>query len=241
MKPLQILRNLWITALHDLELWKALEERLILKLFGNLKNQRVCDIACGIGRLSIKMAKSGCEVFGIDLEKKRVRIAKDLSNGRACEFLVADAEHLPYRPNIFDKVVCACSLEHISNDEAALSEMRRVLRHGGTLVLTVDSFSYPGIGEQLIEANRKENFVVNYYTSDMLVDKLQRASFKVELTQYYARSSLSAATFKVKFALRHLPLVPLLLFLLYPLCQLSDRLSPDQYGYFLAARAYKIS
>jgi ubiquinone/menaquinone biosynthesis C-methylase UbiE len=241
MKPPQDLYNLWVTSLHDLELWKAQEERLILKLFGNLKNQRVCDIACGIGRLSIKMARSGCEVFGIDLEKKRVRIAKNLSNGRACEFIVADAEHLPYRSNIFDKVVSACALEHISSDEVALSEMRRVLKYGGTLVLTVDSFSYPGTSRKLIEANRKENFVVNYYTSDMLVDKLQRASFKVKSTQYYARSPLSVAIFKVKFALRYLPFVPLLLFPLYPLCQLSDKLSPDHSGYFLAAHAYNVS
>jgi ubiquinone/menaquinone biosynthesis C-methylase UbiE len=103
MKLPQSLYNLWVNAFHDLELWKVIEERLVLKLLGASKNQKVCDIACGVGRLSIKIAKSGCEVFEMDLEKSYTRITNALLMERACDFIVADAGHLPYRSTIFDK------------------------------------------------------------------------------------------------------------------------------------------
>jgi ubiquinone/menaquinone biosynthesis C-methylase UbiE len=57
------------------------------------------------------------------------------SLGRAVDLREGDAERLPFGDALFDTVVCALSLCTIPNPRAAVSEMRRVLRPGGRLLL----------------------------------------------------------------------------------------------------------
>jgi len=60
-----------------------------------------------------------------------------------CEFEVRSEEDLPYQDGYFDKVVCSSSLEHFENGIKALTEMHRVLKRRGGVVLTADSFFVP--------------------------------------------------------------------------------------------------
>ena len=60
--------------------------------------------------------------------------AKRRLNGRA-QLAVGDAEHLPYADSMFDVIICNASFHHYTNPEAAVSEMRRVLRPGGSIIL----------------------------------------------------------------------------------------------------------
>jgi len=51
-------------------------------------------------------------------------------------FVVADATHLPFKPGSFPQVICSEVLEHLPDDRAALRQIARVMKPGGSLILT---------------------------------------------------------------------------------------------------------
>jgi demethylmenaquinone methyltransferase/2-methoxy-6-polyprenyl-1,4-benzoquinol methylase len=101
---------------------------------------QVLDCGIGTGAFSTALSKASPEPFalcGIDLspmmlDKARSRLTRQEVNA---ELRVADAKHIPYPDNHFDLVVSAHMLEHLAEPEAALSEMNRVLKPGGKMLI----------------------------------------------------------------------------------------------------------
>ena len=141
---------------------RLIEWRFVFKLLDPQKGDKICDIACGGGALSLKIAEKGCEVHGIDISEFMIKKAKKFAmiENIRCEFVVGDAEHLPYKSGYFDKIVCNCSLEHFQNDIKALKEMNRILKQNGYIVLTFDSLSYPKTKEYVSEKNTKKRILL---------------------------------------------------------------------------------
>jgi ubiquinone/menaquinone biosynthesis C-methylase UbiE len=223
---------------------KLIEAREIFSMLHVKSRDRILDVACGYGQTSIDMRKMGGCVCGYDIDNKSIAIAKILAGGRDdIDFEVGNAEALPFEPDSFDKVVCVCALEHFQDDEKALEQMYRVLRPGGALVLSVDSFTYKGIRKEFQERHRLRWFVVNYYSRAQLAEKLQKAGFIVEQSKYLISSPLSACIFKLHNTSES-RLCSLLLKLTLPLCYVlatgSDRwFSRTDEGYLLAVKAKK--
>jgi ubiquinone/menaquinone biosynthesis C-methylase UbiE len=96
----------------------------------------------------------------------------------------ANSEKLPLQPIIFDAVICACALEHFENDSAALREFFRVLKPGGSLILTADSLTYP-MPQRIKDRHRVKNFVVNYYLLPDLVAKIEGSGFAMLEAKYF--------------------------------------------------------
>lgn len=96
----------------------------------------VLEVAVGTGR-NLPYYAPDIRLTGIDLSPAMLDIAKrrasDLS--RRVDLRIGDAEHLDFADESFDTVVCTYSLCTIPNDVQAVSEMRRVLRAGGKLLL----------------------------------------------------------------------------------------------------------
>ncbi|WP_222598351.1 class I SAM-dependent methyltransferase [Lentzea tibetensis] len=107
---------------------------------------RVLDCACGIGTQAIGLALRGHEVVGTDLSPVAAARASQEASQRGVRVLTAaaDMRALPFRDGEFDVVLAADNaLPHLLTPEdvlAALREMRRVLRPGGRLVLTVRDY-----------------------------------------------------------------------------------------------------
>lgn len=103
----------------------------------------VLDCACGIGTQAIALAMRGHRVTGTDLSAAAVgRAAREAAaRGVQLPAAVADMRRLPFGDALFDVVVCADNaLPHLLTAEdvhAALTGMRRVLRGGGVLLLSV--------------------------------------------------------------------------------------------------------
>lgn len=99
------------------------------------------DIACGTGNMSFKLAKRFEKVYGLDISKGMLKRAKKLKIKRAKNmqiyFIYGDGEHLPFKDESFDAVTCMLAIEHFSNTEMAVSEMKRVLKGGGILVINL--------------------------------------------------------------------------------------------------------
>lgn len=69
------------------------------------------------------------------------RLGVDISEGKGVD-VVADAHALPMEDNTFDTILCTEVLEHLHTPAKAISEMKRVLKPGGTLILTT-RFVFP--------------------------------------------------------------------------------------------------
>jgi len=101
---------------------------------------KVLDIAGGTGDLSKEFAKqagpSG-EVWLTDINESMLRVGRDrlLNKGIITPTLLCDAEHIPFPDNYFDRVTVAFGLRNMTHKDAALAEMRRVLKPGGKLLV----------------------------------------------------------------------------------------------------------
>lgn len=96
----------------------------------------VLDVGCGTGPVIELLAKKYPEkhFVGLDITPAMIKVAqsKGLSNA---DFLVGDAENLPFGDESFDAVLCSNSFHHYPNPGAFLHEAHRVLRDGGKLIL----------------------------------------------------------------------------------------------------------
>ncbi|MFE7172394.1 class I SAM-dependent methyltransferase [Streptomyces sp. NPDC057616] len=107
---------------------------------------RVLDCACGIGTQAIGLARAGHRVVGSDLSTVAATraAAEAAARGADLSTAAADMRQLPFGRGVFDAVVCADnSIAHLLTTEdleAALREMRRVLRDGGLLLLTLRDY-----------------------------------------------------------------------------------------------------
>lgn len=219
---------------------RRVEWRKIMDWLCPEKGEKILDVACGCGDLSLRIARRGCKVYGIDMSEDAVKFARSLSRRvkTACEFDIGDAEHLPYPDGYFDKVVCSSALEHFNDDTKALKEMRRVLKLNGKIVLTVDSFTYP-IRKELKDRHRKMCFVVNYYTHTKLEESFNMTGLKMCRSQYLLNSWLTS--FFMKLAIKSMQyMIPWLFisFISYPALLISDKIfGLADGGYTLIAEA----
>lgn len=110
---------------------------------GPAPGERVLDVACGTGIVSVAAAQAvgpSGQVLGIDLSQRMVdaaqRHARDLDLPHAT-FARMDAESLALPDAGFDLALCALGLMYLPDPAAALREMCRVLRPGGRVALAV--------------------------------------------------------------------------------------------------------
>jgi ubiquinone/menaquinone biosynthesis C-methylase UbiE len=103
---------------------------------------RVLEVAIGTGR-SLEHYPPGVEVTGVDLSPEMLAFARRRAAGLTLpvRLVEGDAQCLEFADAEFDTVMCALSLCTIPDQRAALAEMWRVLKPGGTLLL-VDHIEY---------------------------------------------------------------------------------------------------
>lgn len=99
--------------------------------------QRVLDVACGTGNLSILAARAGCITSGIDIASNLIlqARARAAAEGLQIDFREADAEELPFPAASVDTVVSMYGLMFAPRPEPAAAEALRVCRPGGTIAL----------------------------------------------------------------------------------------------------------
>jgi SAM-dependent methyltransferase len=106
------------------------------------EGESVLDVACGTGlvtRAAAARAGSSGRVVGVDLNPAMIGVARSLPvpTGAPIEWLERDALDLRFEDLSFDVVLCQQGLQFLPDKAAALKEMRRVLKHGGRLALSV--------------------------------------------------------------------------------------------------------
>jgi demethylmenaquinone methyltransferase/2-methoxy-6-polyprenyl-1,4-benzoquinol methylase len=101
--------------------------------------ERVLDVAAGTGTSSKALARAGAQVVALDFSPGMV--AEGRRRHPDIDFIVGDAEALPFPAASFDAVTISFGLRNVSNPQVALGEMYRVLKPGGRIVIC--EFSHP--------------------------------------------------------------------------------------------------
>ncbi|QSB06112.1 class I SAM-dependent methyltransferase [Natronoglycomyces albus] len=113
------------------------ERPAMVNLAADVNGRRILDAGCGSGPLAAALRDRGAIVTGFDSSVEMVKLARQRL-GEDVELHVADlAQPLPFGDGVFDDVVSSLVLHYLPDWSAALAELRRVLRPGGRLILSV--------------------------------------------------------------------------------------------------------
>jgi ubiquinone/menaquinone biosynthesis C-methylase UbiE len=107
---------------------------------GEIKGLRICDLACGQGRVARYLANRGAHVVGIDLSTKLLSIARHYegTEPHGITYLQADARSLDGEDlGLFDGVVCFMALMDIADLAPTLQSVVRILQPGGWFVFSI--------------------------------------------------------------------------------------------------------
>ncbi len=97
--------------------------------------QHVLDVATGPGYVAAAALERGAEPLGLDIAEGMIAIARRENPG--IEFLLADAEEMPFGAGQFDRVLANFVLNHLPQPELAAAEFARVLRPGGRIAFSI--------------------------------------------------------------------------------------------------------
>jgi SAM-dependent methyltransferase len=148
----------------------------------------VLDLGCGFGRHAYESLRRGARVVACDMahdELGEVRstvaamvAANETPTVTMAATVQGDATRLPFADGIFDRIIASEVLEHIPDDVAALDELARVLRPGGTLAATVPAWLPEKVCWALSDAYHApiaEGGHVRIYTEAVLRDRMRAA------------------------------------------------------------------
>lgn len=105
------------------------------RLLQTYKYDRILDVGCGDGYQISYVADIPLQIVGIDISKPKLKKAK--RSVQKADLICASALKLPFRPGIYNKVLCLELLEHLRSPLEATSEIDRVLKKKGILIISV--------------------------------------------------------------------------------------------------------
>jgi SAM-dependent methyltransferase len=127
--------DLWADAPADPEPWQW-DRRRALLLAEARPGERVLDLGCGAGRFVAALRSAGAEPIGVELAEAALERARRNAPGADLRRIAPDGS-LPLEHGTVDLVWCSEVLEHVPDTAHTLLEVRRVLRAGGRVLVTV--------------------------------------------------------------------------------------------------------
>jgi ubiquinone/menaquinone biosynthesis C-methylase UbiE len=113
----------------------------VTKIFKKVSVKNILDLGCGSGRHLVYLTKRGFKVYGFDISKHGIKIAKEwLKKEKLKAHLKIGDMHkkLPYKDNFFDAIISISALHHgkIGNIRKLIKEMKRILKPQGLIFVT---------------------------------------------------------------------------------------------------------
>jgi ubiquinone/menaquinone biosynthesis C-methylase UbiE len=174
----------------------ALEEPHVDAALGDVRGLTVADVGCGTGRHSLRLARAGAKVTGVDFSSGMLSRAQ----AKAGDLPVAWVQHdvttrLPFDDGHFDRVVCGLVLEHIPDLARFFGELRRLCRPDGLIVVSAmhpammlrgvqARFTDPGTGLETRPAS------MPYQLSDYVMGALRGGARLVGLSEHAVDAEL---------------------------------------------------
>lgn len=162
-------------------------------------SERIIDLGCGTGYYLYLLGNLplNLKLTGFDYDKKALDEARIMLSDKKINFIVGDLHRMLFKTSSFDKAVCSEVLEHLTDDNLALREIYRILKPGGTLVLSVPSQNYPffwdpvnWVLEHFFNTHIRAGFFsglwsghIRLYSLKELKRKVEKAGFKIEIAE----------------------------------------------------------
>jgi SAM-dependent methyltransferase len=165
---------------EDVHWWFVGRRRILLSILdrylgANATNGRqILDVGCGTGTMLTHLARFG-DARGVDMDLEAVGYCHDRGLRQVTQ---SDADKLPFEKDTFDLVTALDVVEHIDDDLGALREMRRVIKPGGLLLLTVPAYRFLWGRQDDINLHKRR------YVARELRSRLQAAGFEVQRLTY---------------------------------------------------------
>ena len=133
--------------------WRWLRRRLVRP------TQRTLDAGCGAGEFTLYSARLGNPSVGVSFDERLNHLARErarLLHLTDVEFITTDLrdlDHTSAQWDLFDQIICLETIEHIRDDRKLLSDLVRLLKPNGRLLLTTPFKNYrPLLGDRLSSA-----------------------------------------------------------------------------------------
>lgn len=146
---------------------------------------RILDMGAGAGRHAFEAYRRGGDVVAFDMDADELakvrewfgamKEAGEVPEGAEADVKEGDALALPFADGEFDRIIAAEVLEHIHEDVAAIRELIRVLRPGGTLAISVPRWLPEVVNWTLSpDYHHAEGGHIRIYTDHELIDKVTK-------------------------------------------------------------------
>ena len=174
--------------------WHQAKLELLDWLFDVETGDRVLDIGCGSGVFANHLASYGARVTAIDGNPEAIAYATATFASDAVDFQLGQMDAVDLEPGSFDRATCLEVIEHVypAQVTALLASLRRLLRPGGTLLLTTPN--YRGLWP-LVEwaadrfaptAQMDRSQHINRYSRARLCQTLRDAGFEIKALRTYS-------------------------------------------------------
>ena len=175
---------------HGFENWRVSYTRRIFAELGVAREDRLLDVGVGgTGFTVISASLNGTFSVGTDISEVACLKAREYASQAGASFhghfLVSSATHLPFRDEVFSKVISNAVLEHIEDDDLALDELGRILRHDGRVLICVPN-SYMFMAWPLALLNlwndRRVGHLRHYASTDLVSRGVRRGLEVLDVT-----------------------------------------------------------
>ena len=163
---------------EDRHWWYRGRRRVLDRVIDDLRlpaRAQILDAGCGSGRNMIELARHGT-VTGVELSDTSVCLARKREAGEVIEGSVLE---MPFEADRFDLAASLDVIEHLEDDLAALRELRRVVKPGGALLVTVPAYQWLWSGHDEI------NHHFRRYTRRSLQRVGEEAGWRQVRTTYF--------------------------------------------------------
>ena len=192
---------------------KRIVEELELK-----DKEKILEVGCGNGYYLNLLNRLGLSLtlVGIDNDDRALKDARKFIGDNKVKLISADANKLPLAGSSFDKVIISEVIEHVESEQKVLSEIYRVLKPGGIMVLTTCNIDYPFLWDPVnwvlqhfFKIHIKSGFWAGIwnqharlYKMNNLNDLIKKSKFKIEVSEFLTRWCLPFNHYLVNFVAR---------------------------------------
>lgn len=164
---------------EDTNWWFVARRDMLLKFFDKYnipKNARILDIGCAAGTYLLLLKDLGyTDLTALDYSPEAIELVKEKGITNA---FVMDGHKPGFEPNSFDVIISSDSLEHLENDQVALSNWHTILKPGGIAFVLVPAYKF------LWTSHDDVNYHFRRYTKTDLVQKSRKAGYAIVYSGY---------------------------------------------------------
>jgi len=187
------------------EAYDKWEISTLLKSLGKVKNKKILDIACGVGRVTIPLLELGAYVYALDNSKKML----DITNKKAIKknlaknlkLIKSSADEIGFNNNFFDVIVCVGLLEHLPSElkVKVLEEIIRMLKPKSASYLIINNKNSIFLNKNH-SYSQKEQSSDGYYVSLIGMDFIEKYSKTLGYTYNIISSNILYSFFRNKIS-----------------------------------------